>query len=135
MLCEWRLIKKLPDSLRINRLVLRGASANTQKVQASDYHIQSDHIKNIHIFTHVDTYEPNDIASMYFCVALSKEFLCWAYSSPVNANPMCACVLIMSGITAPGAVTHGDQKGSSIKKLQDRSDEKKRKKRNRGMEK
>ncbi len=38
----------------------------------------------------------NHTASMYFCVVVSKESPCWAYSSLVNANTVCACVLIMS---------------------------------------
>ena len=52
-----------------------------------------------HTLAHADTQHPvalsNHTARTYFCVVVSKESPCWAYSSPVNANPVCACVLIM----------------------------------------
>lgn len=38
----------------------------------------------------------NHRASMYFCVVVSKECPRWAYSSLVNANPVCARVFIVS---------------------------------------
>lgn len=50
-------------------------------------------IKNIQIFTRVDTQELNHALSTCFCVALSKEFPCWAYSSPVG---VCVCVSVKS---------------------------------------
>lgn len=60
------------------------------------------HIKHIrsHTLIRTGTQHPvvlsNHTASMYFCVVVSKECPCWAYSSLVNANPVCACVLILS---------------------------------------